>query len=83
MCLISQLIDGNPGFRHVTSSVNEMKSNNAGKNSEAIVDMIELRNAAHYGGGCNDNAADAQNEIKVTFEQIMNKVRARNAKEWS
>ncbi len=76
VCLISQLINDHPGFRHITSSVNEVKSDNAGKNSEAIIDVVGLRNAAHYGGGCNDNAADAQNEIGVTFRKIMDEVRA-------
>jgi len=76
VCLISQLINDHPGFRHITSSVNEVKSDNAGKNSEAIIDVLGLRNAAHYGGGCNDNAADAQNEIGVTFRKIMDEVRA-------
>ena len=42
VCLISQGVresqDGElqPGFRHITSSVNEMKSNNATENSAAI-----------------------------------------------
>ena len=39
--------------------------------------MIELFGpeiCAYYGGGCNDNAADTQIEIKKTFKQITSMV---------
>jgi hypothetical protein len=52
-----------PSFRHVTSSVNEVKSNNSSKNADAIIAMLGLRVAVYYGGGTNDNASNAQKEI--------------------
>jgi len=60
-----------PSFRHVTSSVNKVKSNNYSKNADAIIAMLGIRIAMHYGGGTNDNAADVQKEIRCTFENIM------------
>jgi hypothetical protein len=49
-----------PSFRNVTSSVNKVKSKNYSKNADAIIAMLGIRIALHYGGGTNDNAADAQ-----------------------
>lgn len=50
-----------PSFRHVTSSVNMFKSSNAEKNAETIIKLFDdLEVTLHYGGGCNDNAGDAQ-----------------------
>ena len=61
-----------PSFRHVTSSVNMFKSSNAQKNAKYITKLFDdLEAALHYGGGCNDNAADAQKEIRVTFDNVM------------
>ena len=60
-----------PSYRHVTLSVSAVKSENASKNAKAIVEMLTLPFAAYYGGGTNDNAADAQKEIRCTFDDIM------------
>ncbi len=48
-----------------------VKSENASKNAKAIVEMLTLPFAAYYGGGTNDNAADAQKETRCTFDDIM------------
>ncbi len=65
-------LDVDPSFRHVTSSVNMCKSSNAKKNADAIMKLFaDMEVSMHYGGGCNDNASDAQKEIRVTFEEIM------------
>ncbi len=63
--------DVEPSFRHVNSSVNKVKSNNYSKNADAIIAMLGIRIALHYGGGSNNNAADVQKEIRCTFENIM------------
>ena len=36
----------------------------------AILNMFSLRTALHYGRGTNDNAADAQQEIRLRFDSI-------------
>jgi hypothetical protein len=41
--------DVEPSFRCVTSSVNEVKSNNYSKNADAIIAMLGTRIALHYG----------------------------------
>ncbi len=63
--------DVEPSFRHVTSSVNKVKSINYSKNADAIIAMLGTRIALHYGGGTNDNSADLQKEIRCTFENIV------------
>ncbi|KAK1735046.1 hypothetical protein QTG54_014112 [Skeletonema marinoi] len=63
------------GYRNVTSSINENKSSNALKNTDAIIPMLVLHLAAHIGGGTNDNANDAHKELEVTF--------ASNTSRWS
>ena len=63
-----------PSYRHVTSSVNAIKSKNAHKNATAIIEMLGVEHALYYGGGTNDNAGDAQKEIKETFKHIMAEV---------
>lgn len=75
ICLVSMDFDNNvddpqPGFRHITSCVNEAKSTNANINSTNIIQTLGLRNAMHVGGGCNDNAPDAQVEILRTCDGI-------------
>ncbi len=55
----TSIIAVEPSFRHITSSVNEFKSNNSSKNADAIIAMLRLRVAVYYGGGTNDNASDA------------------------
>lgn len=67
-----------PGFRHITSSVNNTKSKNAIKNSDAIIQTLGLQNAAHILGGCNDNAPDAQLELDKTFTGIQDELAAPN-----
>jgi hypothetical protein len=64
-----------PSYRHITSSVNAVKSESAIKNSEAIIKMFGLYTASFYGGGTNDNAGDAQKEIRSTFLEIIEAVR--------
>jgi len=44
------------------------------KNANAIVKMLGLRHATNYGGRTNNNAIDAQKEIRVTFETIMSMI---------
>ena len=52
--------------------VNNVMYSNAQKNVKAIFKLFDdLEVAIHYGGGCNNNAADAQKEIRMTFENIM------------
>ena len=64
--------DFDPSFRHVSSSVNMAKFSNTQKNADSIIKLFgDLEVALHYGGGCNNNAADAQKEIRETFENIM------------
>jgi hypothetical protein len=60
-----------PSFRHATSSVNEVKSDNSSKNADAIIAMLGLCVAVYYGEGTYDNASNAQKEIPCTFEHIM------------
>ena len=60
-----------PTFRHVCSSPSMVKSSNAQKNADEIIDLLGLPYAAWYLGGCNDNASDAQNEIFMTHQIIM------------
>ena len=71
---------GNPqlDYRHVTSSVNNVKSENAIKNTNALMSMLGEHVAACYGGGTNDNAYDAQKEITSTHLEIMNRLRESN-----
>jgi len=61
----------NPSSRLVTAAVNNVKSSNAKKNAKDIIDLMGLKAAVYYGGGCNDNAGDAQKEIRDTFHYIM------------
>ncbi len=63
-----------PSFCHVTSSVSNVKSENATKNADSIIDMLGLYIATFYGGGTNDNAADAQLEIYSTFDHILGRL---------
>ncbi len=65
------LINVQPSFWHVTSSVNNIKSSNALKNAKAIVDMYGLRTLLNFGGGCNDNAHDVHKEIRETYKAIV------------
>ena len=69
--------DVQPSFRHVTSSVSAVKSgtDSALKNAKAIIDMLGLHLASFYGGGTNDNASDAQIEIRETHAHIASEVR--------
>ena len=67
----SSLDDVEPSFRHVSSAVNMLKSSNPERNADAMLNMFSLFAALHYGGGTNDNAADAQKEIHLTFAAIM------------
>ena len=60
-----------PTFRHVCSSPPMVKSSNAQKNADEIIQLLGLENASYYLGGCNDNASDAQNEILMTHTIIM------------
>ena len=64
----------NPTFRQFCSSVNMVKSSNALKNSEEMIDLLGLEVASYYAGGTNDNAGDAQKEIVDTFDYIMKEV---------
>jgi hypothetical protein len=45
----------------------------AANNSKTIINALGLEYASYYGGGTNDNALDAQNqnEIRLTFQEIM------------
>ena len=43
---------------------------NANKNVEVFKRLITPAMHAHFGGGCSDNANDAQKELKITFEAI-------------
>ena len=59
-----------PTFRLVTTSPNEVKSDNYKKNADYIIDMLGLEAAAFVNGGLNDNANDAQKEIGDTIVEI-------------
>lgn len=63
----------NPSFRHLSSSVS---GGNADKNVKLITEHFGIVGAAYLGGGCNDNAGDAQKEIRDTHKKIMDEVRA-------
>lgn len=65
--------DLDPSFRHITYAVSNVKSSNAEMNAKEIVDLLGIEAAVWYGGGCNNNANDAQAEIRSTFDFIMNK----------
>jgi hypothetical protein len=43
---------------------------NANKNVEVFKRFITPKMLAHFGGGCSDNANDAQKELRTTFENI-------------
>ncbi len=60
-----------PSYHHVTSCVSAVESENASKNSKAIVEILTLPITTYYGGGTNDNAANAQKEICCTFKDNM------------
>ena len=60
-----------PSYRHVTSSVSAIKSENATVNSAAIVNIYGPYHSSFYGDGTNDNAGDAQKEIRTNFDNIM------------
>ena len=62
----------------MTSSVNQVKSENADKNANTLVAMLGLLYALQLGGETNDNASDAQMEIRITFEKIMTMVKGSN-----
>lgn len=63
-----------PSFQNVTFAPSMVKTNNAKVNADAIIDLLGVEYATYYGGGCNDNANDAQAEIRSTFDLIMEKV---------
>eukprot|EP00956_Cyclotella_meneghiniana_P037811 scaffold144929_cov46-Cyclotella_meneghiniana.AAC.1 len=65
---------GNKIGIHITSAVSNVKSSNAEVNANEIVDLLGIETAVWYAGGCNDNANDAQAEIRSTFDHIMRKV---------
>ena len=44
-----EVLNPQPSYRHVTSSVNNVKSSNASKNAEAIIGMLGVWHAAYYG----------------------------------
>ena len=60
-----------PTFCHVCLLPSMVKSSNAQKNADEIIQLLGLENASYYLGGCNDNASDAQNEILMTHTIIM------------
>jgi hypothetical protein len=43
---------------------------NANKNVEVFKRLMTPAMLAHFGGGCSDNANDAQKELRITFETI-------------
>ena len=43
---------------------------NSLKNAQDMIKLFGPEICAYYGRGCNDNAADAQVEIKKTFKRI-------------
>ena len=59
---------------HLQYQISNVKSSNAEVNAKEIVDLLGIETAAWYAGGCNDNANDAQAEIRSTFDHIMRKV---------
>ena len=63
-----------PSYRHMTSSVSAVKLENATVNSKAIVNMYGSYHSSFYGCGTNENAGDAQKEIRTTFDNIMRAV---------
>lgn len=67
-----------PSCRLVTSAVNMVKSNNAEMNAKELVRLLGLEGAGHLGGGTTDNAADALQETRATFENVMNMCSASN-----
>ena len=61
-------------YRHITSSVNTVKSESATKNSESIFNMFGLYAASFYSGNANNNVGDAQKEIQSTYAEIIEAV---------
>eukprot|EP00956_Cyclotella_meneghiniana_P031495 scaffold82841_cov63-Cyclotella_meneghiniana.AAC.7 len=62
-----------PSFRNITNSVTAVKTGEfmATKNMEALVKELGTEAVSHYGGGTNDNAPDAQKEIRLMFDSMM------------
>jgi hypothetical protein len=67
-----------PSFRMLSCSVSAVKTSkfNADKCAESIIKGVGLEGAAYYSGGTNDNAPDAQNEILLTFEEVIKRILA-------
>ena len=63
-----------PTFRLVTTAPNQVKSEGYKKNANDVIGMLGLEGAARVGGGCNDNANDAQAEIPASHEEIQRQV---------
>jgi len=59
-----------PTFCLVTTSPNEVKSEAYLKNADDIIKLIGLDGAPYVNGGLNDNAGDAQKEIRETVHEI-------------
>ena len=78
VCVTSNVKDtsNEPTFRHITSSISITKDSegNSMKNAQDMLKKLNVLICAHYGGGCNDNANNAQLELSATFAKVMEMV---------
>jgi hypothetical protein len=60
-----------PSFRLLTASACDIKTSeySSSNNITVMKNKLGLQVLAHFGGGCNDNANDAQKEIQLTFDK--------------
>ncbi len=63
-----------PTFRLVSTAPNKVKSDNYKKNADDIISLLGIETAVFLNGGLNDNAPDAQKEIRLTVEGIFRRV---------
>ena len=66
----------NPKCRLVTTAVNMIKSTNAKKNAENVIDLVGLETAVLIGGGTSDNEGSALKEQYDTANIIYDKAEA-------
>jgi len=71
-------VDAKPGFRLLSDAATKAKnsSGNSNANVETMEENLDMEIMSHFGGGTTDNASDAKKEVVVTFDDILDMVKA-------
>jgi hypothetical protein len=71
-------VDAKPGFWLLSDAATKAKnsSGNSNANIETMEENLDMEIMSYFGGGTTDNASGAKKEVVVTFDNILNKVKA-------